>query len=194
MKLILTAILMLVAAGCAVLPVNEGGTAYRRSIHVPDGNRDQLFDLSRGWLARQFGISRYPIDYESREDGIIIVSGSIPRPLGIANPLGGGRIAFVLREEIGEHEVRITCDRFTVIDAPEHNLLTGANAGGEYYLRFRGDMDFARCRIAELTDCLARHLRGGPVCSDRQGHPLTDPAPVGGNSPPDGRLPSPLPA
>jgi hypothetical protein len=156
-------VIMLVVAGCAALPVDEGGTAYRRSLYVPDRSRDQLFDRSRTWLARQFGDSRYPIDYENRADGIITVSGSIPRPLGVVNPLGGGSIAFSLREEIGNGEVRITCDRFTVIDAPEYNIFTGTNAGGEYNLRFRGDMDFARRRLTELTDDLARHLKNGPV-------------------------------
>ncbi len=163
MKPLLLTVLMLFVAGCAVLPVNEGGTAYRRSLHLPDQSRDQLFDRSRVWLVRRFGNSRYPIDYENRADGIIVVSGSIPRPLGIVNPLGGGSIAFTLREEVGDNEVRITCDRFTIIDAPEYNHFTGANAGGEYYLRFRGDMEFARCRLAELTDDLARQLKTGPL-------------------------------
>jgi hypothetical protein len=67
-----------------------------------------------------------------------------------------------LREEVGDGEIRLTCDRFTVIDAPEYNIFTGVNAGGEYHLRFRGDMEFARRRLAELTDDLSRYLKNGP--------------------------------
>lgn len=162
MKRILLSIMLLCLGGCAAMPVHEGGTPYRRTMAIPDRTRDQIFDRSRTWLVRQFGATRYPVDYENRADGIIVVAGSIPRPLGVVNPFGGGSVDFTLREEIGGGEVRLTCDRFTVVDPPEHNLLSGANAGGEYHLRFRGDMDLVRERLTELTDDLARFLKNGP--------------------------------
>ena len=162
MKRILLSVVLLAICGCAAMPVHEGGTVYRRAMVIPDRTRDQIFDRSKVWITRQFVVSLNPIDYENRADGIITASGSIPRPLGVINPLGGGSINFSLREEIRDGEIRIVCDRFTVVDPRGYNVFTGANAGSEDLLRFQGDMDTVRRRLTELTDDLAGFLKNGP--------------------------------
>ena len=81
----------------------------RKIANVPGLSKNQLFDKSKIWLAENFVSSQDVIQYENKEDGIIVGKGSIPHyRTTLIGPVRVGNLGFTLVINTKDNKIRVT--------------------------------------------------------------------------------------
>jgi hypothetical protein len=122
-KFIITLILVLTAAGCAgvqTLPPQE--LTVRKVLEVPGMTKEQIFDKSKLWIARNFkpykAVRLFDsrkisvLEYANKMKGILIATGTINYPAGTFSATQGYKtfweVTFTMEEDIKDGRVRVT--------------------------------------------------------------------------------------
>lgn len=112
-KLITVAMLLL--SGCAAsIPVSNEDLTYQTIIEVPSTPKDAIFEKSKQWIAQTFRSAKAVVEYDNREEGVIIGNGSMPRPISLVST-GGSSITYQMREDIKDGKARLTFDKWAAL-------------------------------------------------------------------------------
>ena len=102
---ILISIISVLLACSVQQPIPESQRFVAVVKEVPEMNKDQLYKGIRLWVAENFVSAKTVIDYDDREQGIIIVKGRIPYPVSGFDH-SGNDLAFVLKVETKDGKFR----------------------------------------------------------------------------------------
>lgn len=159
MKLYLVMLFALIALpGCASLssvPDNET-MIIQHIIDVPGQSKTKIFEKSKMWIAQNFKSAKAVIEYENKEEGVIIGNASITRPASLANITGGGLVRFNVKEEIKDEKARLTFEKFILAVPVTYN--TPAGGGGEFPVSLQADWNGTKDVIKKLTEDLRIYL------------------------------------
>lgn len=93
-------------AGMRVVPSNE--FRQEKILKISHLNKDEIFEMSKMWMAKNFKSAKSVLEYESKEKGIIIGNGSVYTAInGGLSPIGA---IFTMQLDIKDGKVRIRID------------------------------------------------------------------------------------
>jgi len=107
-KIILT-LLAAIISGCAgAFPVPDSELTFEKTIALPNVPKDKVFERCKQWMAMEFKSVQHALQYESKEEGVVIYKGNFARPVSEVNIFGGGIILFTLRSDAKDEKARLT--------------------------------------------------------------------------------------
>jgi hypothetical protein len=94
----------------AVVPLlaNAESVTFDQVYEVPGATKDQIFSTSRIWIAEHFNSAKAVIEYENKDDGVIVGNGFIPCPWSTFQCIGNWRVGFTMRIDMKEEKFRLT--------------------------------------------------------------------------------------
>lgn len=115
-RLLLVAILFL--TGCASVTstvLTENNTKYQQIIEVPGQGKDVIYERSRVWIAQTFKSAKDVIQYESKDEGVIIIKGAVHNPFSGAMAFAPNiYLTFTMKEDIKDGRARATFDNILI--------------------------------------------------------------------------------
>lgn len=134
---------VVILSGCGgyARTVTPAQMETQKVFEVPGLGKDEIFEQSKIWIAKNFKSSKAVIEYENKEKGIIIGNGAVR---GYANGgLAVFNVFFTLEEEIKDGKVRVTTNNIHLEN------------GQRFYEAYRQQV---MTDISALTDGLRDHL------------------------------------
>lgn len=126
-------LLLILQMGCAAaMPAQEQDMTYQAVITLPGQTKDVIYEKSRQWIASSFKSGKAVLEYENRQEGIIMGNGSMPRPASSINLTGGGTVSFSMKEEVKDGKARITFTNLMVNSAVSYSPVHGVIGGGNF--------------------------------------------------------------
>jgi hypothetical protein len=110
--------------GCAGMhPVAETDRSFERIVEVTGYSKDQIYSFSKIWVAENFKSAKAVIEYDNKEEGVIIGNGVIPYPCsGGLSCMGTAdwKVPFTMRIDIKDQKFRLTFSNIRLVwpDAP----------------------------------------------------------------------------
>jgi len=149
---VLAAVLLL--AGCAAAaPAGDVDSKIEVARAVPGASKDRIFNATKAWIGANFHSAKRIIDYENRDEGVLIASSMIPFPCSGAQCTAKADwvVLFTVRVDIQDGSSRVT---FTNV------LLTwpqlSYRPGYEGPVRPYGDWDAVKARLLGLAADMQR--------------------------------------
>jgi hypothetical protein len=102
--------LMLILAGCSMVkPISESDRTFYRVVDVPGYTKDQIYFVTKIWIAENFTSAKSVIEFDSKDDGIIIGNGNIKYPCSGLMCLAKDdwRVPFTMRIDMKDQKFRI---------------------------------------------------------------------------------------
>lgn len=166
MKILAYMIMVFMLSGCAgAMPVRQEDMTYQKVIGIPGVVKDAIFEKSKQWIAATFKSAKAVIEYDNREEGVIIGNGSMERPISAINISGGALISYTMREDIKDGKARLVFNRFAAQVLPSYNSITGARAGGEYDI-LQADLQGMRATFDALSEDLQEYILSGKAADN----------------------------
>lgn len=173
MRTILMAVLFeMVLAGCAyVKPLPPEQLVIQKVVEAPNVSKAQLFEKSKIWYAKTFRQSmagwweqnstRTVIQYENRDNGMLIANGSILYPLEHLSDSykKGWEVRFTLQEEVKDGNARFSFSNLNMF-VPTYicgNLYAGTMSSYEKRLDPE-EFEMVKPIFLELANQLAAYL------------------------------------
>lgn len=159
-RLLITSLTILIISGCmAAAPVAKKDQIIQYVIELPGKSKPDIFEQSKQWIAQTFKSAKAVIEYENKEEGIIIGNGSINRPTsGVYLGSGGHLIAFNMKEEIKEQKARISFENLKISWPSSYAQFLGHIPAGEQPLQYQGDLDGAKENFSIMTKDLQTYI------------------------------------
>lgn len=153
--------MLLLVSGCAGMePVSEADNTITQVYDATGIRKDQMFDLTKIWIAENFRSAKSVIEYENKSDGMVIGNGVIPYPcsgLGCAGR-GDWTVPFTMKVEMKDDKFRLT---FLNIRMKWPALqYRGAYDGP---VRVKAEMDEIKPKLLNLGDQLAESMRKNTI-------------------------------
>jgi hypothetical protein len=143
-------------SGCAAaMPVKQEDMTYQKVIELPKQSKQQIFEKSKQWIASTFKSSKAVLEYDNKDEGVIIGNGSMDRPISAINITGGSLISFNMREDIKDNKARLTFSKFLAIVPPSQY-----GPGGERDI-LSADLEGIRANFDGLAQSLSSYILGG---------------------------------
>lgn len=113
MKKILVGVMGLVMVGCVSLPTatNKQMQSIMQVVEVNGKSKDQLFDESKIWIAKNFRSANNVIQYQDKAEGKILGRGFIPFPCDgfiDCGTFGKDRVNFTIQIDTKDNKSRIS--------------------------------------------------------------------------------------
>ena len=129
---------------------------HQSIIELPGEPQNYIYEKSRQWIAETFRSSKAVIEYENKEEGVIIGNGSMPRPISEVYIIPRGDIVlYSMREDIKDNKARITFDKIRIVSTPSQSSI-----GGERGFFYQSDLDNVKTIFNDLTDELKYYILG----------------------------------
>ena len=135
MKRVICAVVVLMLSGCAsAIPMNAKETNLQVVIETPGNSKDQIFEKSKQWIARNFRSAKSVIEYENKTEGKIIGNGVINIPQDTIEAMGGVQKTgqFTMIEEIKDGKARLSFENIMVYTPPSYNGGERVTMQGEF--------------------------------------------------------------
>lgn len=166
MKKLAYMIIVFMLSGCAAaMPVKQEDMTYQKVVEISGVAKDVIFEKSKQWIAHTFKSAKAVIEYDNREEGVIIGNGSMERPISAVNISGGSLISYTMQEDIKDGRVRLTFSRFAAQVPPSYNSITGTSPGGEYGIR-QADLQGMRSKFNALSEDLQQYTLNGKAADN----------------------------
>lgn len=140
MKYLALTVAVIALSGCAAMqPVAETEKTLEIITEAPDFTKDQIFTGSKVWIAENFKSAKSVIEYENKEDGVIIGNGSTSYPCTGMECLQAGaatdwKLNFTMRIDAKDNKFRTTFTNLSIYKPATYNPYAGLNKGGEDYI------------------------------------------------------------
>lgn len=164
MKYILRFILLITVLlhGCAAaFPLKPEETSYQKIIELPAQSKGHIYEKSRQWIAERFKSAKSVIEYENKEEGVIIANNSMTRPESVVHISGGSIITYTMKEEIKDNKARLTFNNFEALVPTTHNALTGQVYGGGIRPVLQGDLEGIHAEFGIIANDLQAYILKG---------------------------------
>lgn len=146
--------------GCAAAaPVKQSDMAYQKILELPDQPRDVIFEKSKQWIAQTFKSAKAVIEYENKNEGVIIGNGSMDRPLSVVNISSGPLILYNMREDIKDNKVRLTFEKFIAF-VPASLQQSYSMMGPEREIA-QADLPGMRTNFDSMSENLKKYILSG---------------------------------
>lgn len=157
---ILFMVCLLMLAGCVsanyeVMPNEQ--MVVLKIIEIPGKKKDELFELSKIWITKNFKSAKAVVEYENKETGTIIGNGSFFRPSVSFHYSASDKVLFSMTEEIKEQKIRITFDKLAVTVQPFYSQFY-SSPGGEGSMWLKEDFTNSTKVLLQLADDLGKYL------------------------------------
>lgn len=154
----------LVAAAAALLacvqasakrpePLTEADRTVVQVFEAPGYTKDQVYSAARMWIAQNFKSAKAVIEYENKDEGVIIGNGNMAYPCsGMKCMLTSDwRVPFTMKVETKEGRLRLTFTNIHLAWPPRYSsgISSPAHDGP---VQNRKDLDAIRPRLLELGD------------------------------------------
>lgn len=123
--------------GCAAMqPVSEADKTIEQITEAPNFTKDQIFTGSKIWIAENFKSAKAVIEYENKEEGVIIGNGSTSYPCSGMECLQAGaatdwKLNFTMRIDAKDNKFRTTFSNLSIYKPSTYNQYSGFNKGGD---------------------------------------------------------------
>ena len=147
--------------GCAsAYLVPDAERVFERVVEAPGYSKEQIFNGTKIWIAENFKSAKAVLEYENKDDGIIIGNGSISYPCSGSSCFGRGdhTIPFTMRVDIKDQRFRLTFSNLRLTCPPSYNKYFGAQSGINRPLVTRGEFDAVRPALLKFGDQLLASL------------------------------------
>lgn len=116
-------------AGPQLVP--EGERNFGRIVDAPGYSKEQIFNNTKIWIAENFRSAKAVLEYENKDDGVIIGNSNIPYPCSGFDCLGRGdwRIPFTMRVDIKDQKFRLTFSNLRLTWPPSYSRSFGTQPG-----------------------------------------------------------------
>lgn len=155
MKRILMAlpILTILLTGCPGIPkmLTEEESIIQKIVEVPGYTKDQIFERSKMWIAENFKSAKAVLEYENKENGILIGHGNMALPVSDIRSMATlpWRFKFILKEEAKNDKFRVTYSNLIVING----------AGNETSRWVPDDYDKVKTILLNMADEIGASIR-----------------------------------
>jgi len=108
-RILIVAIAGIMLAACATYgKVNPADLQSEKIFQVPNLSKDEIFERSKMWIARNFKSAKAVIEYENKEKGTIIGNGAVSTSINMG--LSPITATFTMQEDIKSGRVRLKID------------------------------------------------------------------------------------
>jgi len=125
------AVVLVVFVGCATTPQAVGEPMLVQRVIEAGGTQDDLYRMANEWMAKTFVASSEVIQYQDKEEGVIVGRGLTDQKFGWAT----ADIWYNMKVEVKQNRARVTIDtvygELTVID--ETSTLQSKDFGQKEY-------------------------------------------------------------
>lgn len=144
--------------GCATAPTAPvADLTIQKVIDVPGTSKDQIYDKSRIWIAKNFRSSKVVIEYENKETGVIVGNGIINYPVsGFMDAISkeGWKVRFTMKEDIKDNKIRVTFENLTLL-LPASKY----SAASENLILSQSYIDPLRPKLLGMADEMAQYVQ-----------------------------------
>lgn len=151
---LLAAVVTLAASGQVQAkkdPVTDEERQVVQVFDAPNHTRDEIYSATRMWVAENFESAKAVIEYESKEDGVIVGNGNIPYPCSGLKCMvtTDWRVPFTMKVESKDGRFRLTFTNIHIAWPPSYSsgISTPAADGP---VRQRKDLDLIRPKLLEF--------------------------------------------
>ena len=157
-------IAILVAAAAALLacaqasakwptPLTDEDRTVVQVFEAPGYTRDQVYTAARMWIAQNFKSAKAVIEYESKDEGVIIGNGNIAYPCSGLKCMvtADWRVPFTMKVETKEGKLRLTFTNIHLAWPPSFSsgISSPAHDGP---VQQRKDLDLIRPKLLEFGE------------------------------------------
>lgn len=137
-------------------PIPESERTFERIVEAPGYSKDQIFTNTKIWIAETFKSSKAVLEYENKEDGVIIGNGITSYPCSGMDCIAKGnwKVPFTMRVDIKDQKFRVTFINLRISKAPSYDAYTGVSPGFDSPVTIRGYMDAIKPKLLEFGDQL----------------------------------------
>jgi len=108
MRKILMSISILLFVGCAELePIPDEDKSFNTVYQIPNSSKDTIYNNTRIWMAETFRSSKDVIDYENKEEGVLIGNGAMAYPYN-GNGYYNSTVTFTMRVDMKNDKFKLT--------------------------------------------------------------------------------------
>jgi hypothetical protein len=142
-KIGILVLVALIQAGCASMqPITDTERTFDAVYEVPGFTKDQIFNSTKIWIAENFRSAKAVLEFENKEQGVLIGNGSIKYPCSGLECLAKDdwTIPFTMRVDMKDGKFKLTFSNLRLAWPPSYNSTYGASAGRDEPINQRGDL------------------------------------------------------
>ncbi|ODQ00609.1 hypothetical protein BGK46_06450 [Salinivibrio sp. SS2] len=97
-------------SGCAsVQPVADADRSFEKVVEVPGYSKEKIYTSTKIWIAENFKSAKAVIEFDSKEDGLIIGNGSIDYPCSGMECLAKSdwKVPFTMRVDMKNEKFKV---------------------------------------------------------------------------------------
>lgn len=118
-RIFLAVFVIFILSGCTIpRPLTEEESTIQKVVEVPGYNKSQIFERSKMWFAENFKTAKSVIEYDNKDEGILIGKGVMALPVSDIRAMSTlpWRFKFTVKEEAKDNRFRLTYTNLVVID------------------------------------------------------------------------------
>jgi hypothetical protein len=123
--------------------------------------RDQIYAATQVWIAENFESAKAVVEYEGKDDGVIVGNGNIAYPctggFGCRIRAQAWRVGFTMKAEAKDGRFRLTFTNVRLLLPPYSNMGTNLPAREEPVTQ-REDMQNIRAKLLEFGPSIVANL------------------------------------
>jgi hypothetical protein len=115
---------ILLFVGCIEIePIPEQDKSFESVYQIPNSSKDTIYNNTRIWMAENFRSSKDVIDYENKEEGILIGNGSMAYPHRGLTSLGSAiaKVSFSMRVDMKNDKFKLTFSKIKIYEPYDHS-------------------------------------------------------------------------
>jgi hypothetical protein len=140
MRFLTTVSIVVALSGCAAMqPVTEADKTIEAITELPNFTKDQIYVGSKVWIAENFKSAKSVIEYDSKDEGVIIGNGTTSYPCTGMECLQAGaatdwKLQFTMRLDAKDGKFRTTFTNLSIYKPASYSQYSGLNKGGDDYI------------------------------------------------------------
>lgn len=150
--------------GCAGLqPITEQERTFDAVFDAPGFKKDQIFNATKIWVAENFRSAKSVLEYESKEDGILIGNGVIPYPCKGFDCMSTQEktTSFTMRIDMKDDKFKLAFSNIRIITSPSYSSALGVQSGSNEPMGFRGELDVIKPKLLTFGNEIIASFRKG---------------------------------
>lgn len=169
-SIVLVAFLTSITSGCQTAqPVPDSEKTVVKVFSSPALSKEKIYTGSKIWIAENFRSAKAVLEYESKEDGVLIGNGSMNFPAADSMDLaikGDWVVRFTMRVDIKDEKFRLTFTNITISTPAK------ATSGGGVLQAYDGpvwnltDMQKIRAKLETFGDSIIGSLNSNKAKAD----------------------------
>lgn len=160
MKRFMLSMAILLIAGCASMQQSpDAGKPSEYVLAAQGKTKDQIFSITKSWIAETFVSAKDVIDDADPKAGLIIAKGIVPHPCIQAHGCGSNSISFTLRVDMKDGKLRMIFSNPLIISPPIPGTLKDYES--RYSPKMVGDVEDTHTAFEKLRDSLNSYISKG---------------------------------